>query len=62
MADDAAVAQGDAVGSKVFISYSRKDVSFVDRLETALTSRGFNRWSTGPKYMPLKIGGNASNR
>ena len=27
--------------AKVFISYSRKDMAFADRLETALTARGF---------------------
>lgn len=41
MADDPVAAHGDTADSKVFISYSRKDVSFIDRLETALVARGF---------------------
>ena len=28
-------------GAKIFISYSRKDMAFADRLETALKARGF---------------------
>jgi hypothetical protein len=27
--------------AKVFVSYSRKDMAFVDRLEAALKARGF---------------------
>ncbi|TAX01971.1 toll/interleukin-1 receptor domain-containing protein (plasmid) [Rhizobium leguminosarum] len=34
-------ADGEAALAKVFISYSRKDQSFADRLEAALTLRGF---------------------
>src|ERR1700730_7887564 len=38
---DAAVEQRDQPRAKVFISYSRKDVAFADRLEAALKARGF---------------------
>ena len=31
----------DRSKAKVFISYSRKDVAFADRLEAALRARGF---------------------
>src|SRR3981189_190679 len=36
-------AHGQAAGSKarIFISYSRKDMAFADRLEAALKARGF---------------------
>ena len=33
---------GDQPKAKVFISYSRQDMAFVDRLEAALTARGFD--------------------
>jgi len=38
-----AVAHGQTAGSKarIFISYSRKDIAFADRLEAALKARGF---------------------
>ena len=29
--------------AKIFISYSRRDLGFVDRLEAALKARGFDR-------------------
>ena len=32
---------GDQSKVKVFISYSRKDMAFADRLEAALKARGF---------------------
>src|ERR1700738_4666954 len=38
---DAAVEQMDQSRAKVFISYSRKDIAFADRLEAALKARGF---------------------
>ena len=38
---DAAVEQTDQPKAKVFISYSRKDMEFADRLEAALKARGF---------------------
>ena len=31
----------DQSKAKVFISYSRKDITFADRLEAALKARGF---------------------
>jgi TIR domain-containing protein len=31
------------LGPKIFISYSRKDVAFVDQLDAALKARGFER-------------------
>ena len=40
MADDA-VEQTDQFRAKVFISYSRKDMAFADRLDAALKTRGF---------------------
>src|SRR6516162_10094626 len=41
MTADAAPAAGISPKAKIFISYSRKDMAFVDRLETALKARGF---------------------
>src|ERR1700738_2588381 len=38
---DAAVLQTDHSKAKVFISYSRKDMAFADRLDAALRTRGF---------------------
>src|SRR3984893_9069519 len=38
---DAAVEQTDQPKTKVFISYSRKDIAFADRLDAALKARGF---------------------
>ena len=35
------VARNEAPKPKVFISYSRKDMAFADRLEAALQARGF---------------------
>ena len=41
MAADAAPAANFQPKAKVFISYSRKDMAFADRLEAALKDRGF---------------------
>ncbi len=41
MAADAAHARDDPPKAKIFISYSRRDTAFVDRLEPALKARGF---------------------
>ena len=41
MAADAKDAQGAKPKAKIFISYSRKDMAFADRLEAALKVRGF---------------------
>src|ERR1700730_8619827 len=42
MTSDAAVLEsGEQLKAKVFISYSRKDMSFADRLDAALKARGF---------------------
>src|ERR1700741_809460 len=41
MAADAERAGGTEAKAKIFISYSRKDMAFVDRLEPALKARGF---------------------
>ena len=41
MEADAAHAPNDQPKAKIFISYSRKDMSFADRLEAALKNRGF---------------------
>src|SRR5215467_12482342 len=42
MTSDAAVLENDQQPkAKVFISYSRKDMAFTDRLEAALKARGF---------------------
>ena len=41
MAAVGAEARGDPVNTRVFISYSRKDMAFADRLEAALKARGF---------------------
>jgi TIR domain-containing protein len=40
MASDPAEPAGDETKAKIFISYSRKDMGFVDRLEVALKARG----------------------
>jgi hypothetical protein len=40
MASDPAEPAGDETKAKIFISYSRKDMGFVDRLEAALKARG----------------------
>jgi WD40 repeat protein/tetratricopeptide (TPR) repeat protein len=39
--DDATVSTGTGAKAKVFISYSRRDLSFADRLDAALRARGF---------------------
>ena len=41
MAVDGEQADGAEPKAKIFISYSRKDMTFVDRLESALKARGF---------------------
>jgi formylglycine-generating enzyme required for sulfatase activity len=41
MAEGAEQAQNGQPKAKIFISYSRKDMAFADRLETALKARGF---------------------
>src|SRR5580704_13720646 len=41
MVADSAQARDDGLKAKIFISYSRKDMAFVDRLEPALKARGF---------------------
>lgn len=41
MAEDAAHAPDHQPKAKIFISYSRKDMAFADRLEAALKARGF---------------------
>jgi hypothetical protein len=41
MTADAAPAADVAPKAKVFISYSRKDMAFADRLEAGLKARGF---------------------
>jgi formylglycine-generating enzyme required for sulfatase activity len=41
MAADAEQAQEGQAKAKIFISYSRKDMAFADRLEAALKARGF---------------------
>ena len=49
--------------AKIFISYSRKDMAFADRLETALKARGFEPLiDRTERSMPSKIGGDASRR
>jgi len=41
MTDAPAQQSGQPPKARVFISYSRKDITFADRLDTALKSRGF---------------------
>ena len=41
MAADTEHAQSSEPKAKIFISYSRKDMSFADQLEAALKARGF---------------------
>src|ERR1700761_8050093 len=41
MAAEAAHAQDPPPKARIFISYSRKDIAFADRLERALKARGF---------------------
>src|SRR5437660_5787867 len=41
MISDPEAARNEAAKAKVFISYSRKDLAFADRLEAALKARGF---------------------
>ena len=40
-ADSERVQEGAEPKARVFISYSRKDMAFADRLEAALKARGF---------------------
>jgi hypothetical protein len=39
---DAVAPEANQSRAKVFISYSRKDMAFADRLEAALKARGFD--------------------
>ncbi len=49
--------------ARFFISYSRKDMAFADRLEAALKARGFEPLiDRTERSMPSKIGGDASRR
>ena len=41
MGTDTAAASATEAKAKIFISYSRSDMAFVDRLEPALVARGF---------------------
>src|SRR5271168_4082786 len=41
MADDSKTASDREPNARIFISYSRVDMAFADRLEAALKSRGF---------------------
>jgi hypothetical protein len=41
MSDAVVQETGQASKAKVFLSYSRKDIAFVDQLDTALRGRGF---------------------
>jgi hypothetical protein len=41
MSDGSAQKSGQASKAKVFLSYSRKDIAFVDQLDAALKARGF---------------------
>jgi TIR domain len=41
MTDAPAQQSGQASKARVFISYSRKDITFADRLDAALKARGF---------------------
>src|SRR5947209_1706909 len=41
MSNTAAQETGQASKAKVFLSYSRKDIAFVDQLDAALKARGF---------------------
>ena len=41
MAANAAHALDHQTKAKIFVSYSRKDMAFADRLEAALKARGF---------------------
>jgi len=42
MSDAAAQETGPPSKAKVFLSYSRKDIAFVDQLDAALKARGFS--------------------
>jgi hypothetical protein len=46
--------------ARIFISYSRKDMPFADRLDAALKARDFE--PIAPRFMPSRTGGNASRR
>src|SRR5262252_8339604 len=41
MSDDSAQERGQPTKARVFISYSRKDMVFADRLDASLKARGF---------------------
>ena len=51
----------DGPKAKIFISYSRKDMAFADRIEAALKARAFEPLITAPRFMPSRTGGSASN-
>ena len=48
--------------ARIFISYSRKDMAFADRLEAALKARGFETLIDRTRFTPSRIGGSASRR
>ena len=52
---DAAVEQRDQPRAKVFISYSRKDMAFADRLDAALRARGFEPLALRLKGLSIDI-------
>jgi hypothetical protein len=54
---DTAVAPGVEMKTRVFISYSRKDMAFADRLEAALKVRGFEVLIDREEIYALRIGG-----
>jgi hypothetical protein len=52
-------AQGVEIKTRVFISYSRKDMAFADRLEPTLKARGFKVLIDREEIYALRIGGSA---
>jgi hypothetical protein len=48
--------------TKIFISYSRKDMAFADRLEAALKARDFEPLIDRTEIYAFETGGNASRR
>jgi len=59
--DDASTGSesGQPLRAKVFISYSRQDLAFADRLEAALKARGFSRSLTAAEIYASRNGGRA---
>jgi len=47
-------AQGVETKTRVFISYSRKDMAFADRLEAALKARGFDVLNRSARTLRLR--------